>query len=586
MSKIKWPALLALLLVLSLALAACTGPSGTTEVQATEEPAAEEPAVEEPAVEEPAAEEPAAEEPVAEEGDRQIATFIWTQEFDTLSPLYTSMWFSTITYSLWNTWAWNFDENLEPIPVLVTEIPSAENGGISEDGRTLTFRLRDDIVWSDGEPITADDFIFTYEMNVAPGNTVSSTYPYDQVESIEAPDAQTIVVTFTEPFAPWLATLWHSILPAHVLRPVFEADGTLDEAEWNLAPTVGAGPYRFEEWESGSYARFVKNENWFGPEPAIDEIFFRFVPDDASQVAALQNGEGDVGTFIAYSDVPTLQDAGVNIMTVPSGYYEGWFFFLGDDTIPGHPAMQDERVRQAIAMALDRETLNQDLLLGLTRPVASMWAGTPYESPDIEMWPYDPAAANALLDEAGWVDSNGDGTRDKDGEELVLVHGTTTREIRQDAQAVAQQQLAEIGVGLELQSFDSNVFFASYAEDGPAYNGELDLMQWSDGPFFPDPDHYYWLCSEIPTDDAPDGANAQRICDEELDALFQLQATQTNTDERIATFHQISQLMHDKVYWLGLWDDPDVWAISGRLGNVKMSGPTAFYNIHEWTLSD
>ncbi|MBP6786945.1 MAG: peptide ABC transporter substrate-binding protein [Candidatus Promineofilum sp.] len=581
MPKIKWPALLALLLAMSLVLAACTGPSGTTETQATEEPAAEE-----PAVEEPVAEEPVAEEPAAEEGDRQIATFIWTQEFDTLSPLYTSMWFSTITYSLWNTWAWNFDENLEPIPVLVTEIPSAENGGISEDGRTLTFRLRDDIVWSDGEPITADDFIFTYEMNVAPGNTVSSTYPYDQVETIETPDAQTVVVTFTEPFAPWLATLWHSILPAHVLRPVFEADGTLDEAEWNLAPTVSVGPYRFEEWESGSYARFVKNENWWGPEPEIDEIFFRFVPDDASQVAALQNGEGDVGTFIAYSDVPTLQDAGVNIMTVPSGYYEGIFFFLGDDTIPGHPALQDERVRQAIAMALDRETLNQDLLLGLTHPVATLWAGTPYESPDIEMWPYDPAAANALLDEAGWVDSNGDGTRDKDGEELVLVHGTTTREIRQDAQAVAQQQLAEIGIGLELQSFDSNVFFASYAEDGPSYNGELDLMQWSDGPFFPDPDHYYWLCSEIPTDEAPDGANAQRICDEELDSLFQLQATQTNTEERIATFHQISKLMHDKVYWLGLWDDPDVWALSGRLGNVKMSGPTAFYNIAEWTLSE
>ena len=160
--------------------------------------------------------------------------------------------------------------------------------------------------------------------------------------------------------------LWHSILPAHVLRPVFEADGTLDEAEWNLAPTVGAGPYRFEEWESGSYARFVLNENWWGPVPEIDEIFFRFVPDDASQVAALQNGEGDVGTFIAYSDVPTLQDAGVNIMTVPSGYYEGIFLFLGDETIPGHPALQDERVRQAIAMALDRETLNQDLLLGLT----------------------------------------------------------------------------------------------------------------------------------------------------------------------------------------------------------------------------
>ena len=113
--------------------------------------------------------------------------------------------------------------------------------------------------------------------------------------------------------------------------------------------------------------------------------------------------------------------------------------FLGDEAVPGHPALQDVRVRQAIAMALDRETLNQDLLLGLTTPVESLWAGTPYESPNITPWPYDPAAANALLDEAGWVDSNSDGTRDKDGEELILVHGTTTREIRQDAQAVAQQ---------------------------------------------------------------------------------------------------------------------------------------------------
>lgn len=589
MPKLKRSALPALVLIIGLFLAACTAPSGTTETQPTTAPSAEQPTAEEPAAdmptEEPAAAEPTAAPAAAEEGDRQIATFIWTQEFDTLSPLYTSMWFSTITYSLWNVWAWNYDENLEPVPVLVTEIPSADNGGISEDGRTLTFHLRDDIVWSDGEPITSDDFLFTYEMNVDPGNTVSSTYPYDQVETIEAPDERTVVVTFAEPFAPWLATLWHSILPAHVLRPVFEQEGTLDEAEWNLAPTVGAGPYRFEEWESGSYARFVKNENWWGPEPIIDEIFFRFVPDDASQVAALQNGEGDVGTFIAYSDVPTLQDAGVNIRTVPSGYYEGWFMFLGDDLVPGHPALQDVRVRQAIAMALDRETLNQDLLLGLTHPVETIWAGTPYESPDIVPWPYDPDAANALLDEAGWVDSNGDGTRDKDGQELVLVHGTTTREIRQDSQAVAQQQLAAIGIGLELQSYDSNVFFASYAEDGPAYTGELDIMQWSDGPFFPDPDHYYWLCSEIPTDEAPDGANAQRICDEELDSLFQLQATQTNTEERIATFHQISQLMHDQVYWLGLWDDPDVWALSGRLQNVKMSGPTPFYNVTEWTMS-
>ncbi len=600
MRKLSWPALLALLLVLSLALAACTA-GGQTTAQPTAEGAVDEPALEEPAAEEEPvateeapAEEPApteeapAEEPAAEEsGERKIATFIWTQEFDTLSPMYTGMWFVTTTYQLWNVWAWHFDGENNPVPVLVTEIPTADNGGISEDGRTITFTLRDDIVWSDGTPVTADDFVFTYEMNVDPANTVGSTYPYDQIESIDAPDPQTVVVTFAEPFAPWLATLWHSILPAHVLRPVFDEAGTLDEAEWNLAPTVGVGPYRFEEWESGSFARFVRNENWHGTPPNIDEIFFRFVPDDASQVAALQNGEGDLGTFIAYSDVPTLQDAGIGIVTQPSGYNEGWFLFLGDEQIPGHPAMQDVRVRQAIAMALDRETLNQDLLLGLTQPPETVWDSLPaYVSPDITPWPYDPAAASALLDEAGWVDSNGDGTRDKDGEELILVHGTTTREIRQDAQAVAQQQLAEVGIGLELQSFDSSIFFASYAEGGPPYTGELDIAQWSDAPFFPDPDHYYWLCDQIPTDEAPDGGNFQRVCDEELDALFQAQTTQTNIEERQATFHEISRIMHDQVYWLGMWEDPDVWAVSPRLQNVTFSGATPLYSITEWDIAE
>jgi peptide/nickel transport system substrate-binding protein len=595
-----------LLLILFMLLAACGG--GTQEPATTEEEPAtteEEPATteEEPATteEEPATTEeetvteeaeeaapteaPAEEEAAAEEteGERKIASFIFTQEFDTLSPLYTGMWFSGITAQIWNAWAWNFDSEGNPVPVLVTEIPSVENGGISEDGRTLTFKLRDDITWSDGTPITADDFVFTYEMIVDPNNIVSSTYPYDQIESMEAADEHTVVVTFAEPFAPWLATLWHGILPAHVLRPVYEADGTLDNADWNLAPTVGAGPYVFAEWESGSYARFVRNENYYGTPPNIDELFIRFVPDDASQTAALVAGEADLGTFIAYSDVPTLQDAGLEIITQPSGYNEGWFFYLDPEN--GHPALQDVRVRQAIAMAFDRATLNQDLLLGLTQPAATLWDNTPYVDPTIEPWPYDPEQANALLDEAGWVDSNGDGTRDKDGVELVLVHGTTIREIRQDAQAVAQQQLAEVGIGLDIQSFDASVLFGSYGDGGPAATGELDIFEWSDAPDFPDPNKAYWLCSEIPTDEYPDGSNWQKLCDEELDSLFQLQATQTNFEERQQTFYEITRFMFDNVIWLGLWEDPDVWAISDRLENVTFSGATPFYSIAEWDLS-
>jgi peptide/nickel transport system substrate-binding protein len=513
--------------------------------------------------------------------EKKVATFIWTQEFDNLNPMYTGMWFSTISQQIWNCDPWDWDDTDSPHPVLVAELPSLENGGISEDGKTITLKLRDDIVWSDGEPITSDDFVFTHAMFTDPANAVNSTYPYDQFTSIEAPDERTVVITFDEPFVPWMASIFVEILPAHVLRPVFEAEGSLDEAEWNYAPTVGCGPYVFTEWETGSFASFVRNENYYNEPAKIDEIFIRFVPDDASQVAALRTGEGDLGTFISYSDIPTLEEAGVEIAAVASGYNEGWYIYFGEEA---HPALADKNVRQAIAMCYDRFSLVDDLLLGLTDVAASFWHKTPWAAPGLEPLPYDPEQANALLDEAGWVDSNGDGVRDKDGEELVLVHGTTTREIRADQQAVAQQQLAECGIQLDITGYASDVFFTTYGEGAPCSTGQLDICEWSASPAYPDPDSSRWLCSEIPSDEFPDGVNDQHLCDEKLDELFQLQATQVDFAERQATFHEISNYMADNVYWLGIWYDPDVWAVSGRLENVKISGATPFFSVAEWDL--
>lgn len=514
---------------------------------------------------------------------RKVATFIWTQEFDTLNPLYTNMWFSAITQQLWNCWAWDFDDQNNPHPVLVKEMPSVENGGISPDGKVITLKLRDDVVWSDGTPITANDFVFTYEMVMNPNNTVATTSPYDKLEKVEAPDTWTVVMTFKEPFAAWQATLWNGLLPVHILRPIFEAEGTIDNAEWNLAPTVGCGPFVFQEWESGSFARFVANDKYWLGRPKIDEIFIRFVPDDASQVAALKAGDGDLGTFIAYSDIPALEEAGVKMVKVFSGYNEGWYFYLHPEK--RHPAMQDVLVRQAIALAFDRFSLCEDLLLGLTKPPATYWANTPWQDPTLEPWPYDPERARQLLDEAGWKDTNGDGVRDKDGVELVLTLGTTTREIRRDTQAVAQQQLAQVGIKLELANAEPDIFFASYGAGGPCATGQFDIFEYSTVTSYPDPDTADWLCREIPSDENPAGSNWQSVCDEELDGLFQLQATQVNPDERQQTFHKISRIVYEKVYWLGLWEDPDIWAVGARLQNVRLSGATPFFNIIEWDIS-
>jgi peptide/nickel transport system substrate-binding protein len=566
--------LFSLAVLASLVLAACGGQPAT----ATEPPASAPTEAPASPTEVPAA---TATEATAE---KKVATFIWTQEFTTLSPLYSTGWFTSITRQFWNCYAWLYDDKNVAYPSLVTELPSADNGGISEDGLTITMKLRDDINWSDGEPITSEDFRFTWAMTVDPKNTVSSTYPYDLITDIETPDAQTVVMKFDAPFAPW-QTLWYGIVPAHILQPVYDADGTLDNAEWNNNPAVGCGAYNFAEWESGSFARFVRNDNFYDEPAKIDELFIRFVPDDTAQTNALVAGEADLGLFVPYSETPKLKEAGIEIMVEPSGYNEGIYFQVSEEH--SHPAMLDVNVRKAIAMALNRDGFNQDVNLGVVKTPASFWDALPYyNDPAPEPYPYDPEGAKALLDAAGWVDSNGDGTRDKDGVEFVIQHGTTTREVRQEFQAVAQQQLAEVGIKLEISNYDSDIFFGTYADNAPVYTGELDLQEWSDAPSgFPDPDIYYWLCSEIPSAENPSGSNSFYLCDEELDQLIQLQATQLDPAERQETISQINQIFYDKVYWLGLWQDPDVWAVGQRLSGVKFSGVTPFYNITEWDIT-
>jgi len=569
--RIAWISI-SVLVLLSMVLSGCQPGSKTVVVTEAQGPAVE----------------PTAKPTEAPPAEKKVVTFIWTQEFDTLNTLYTNMWFVTALYPIYECQAWWFDDKNEPLPNLVKEIPSLENGGISEDGRTITLKLRDDIVWSDGTPITSADFKFTFDMTMADSNAVSSRSPFDLVESLQTPDERTVAVTFKELYAPWLSRLFagqsgQAIIPEHILKPVFDSAGTLDTAEWSKKPTVGCGPFVFEEWQSGSFARFVANDKYWLGRPKVDELFFRFVPDDASMIAALVAGDGDVGTFFAYSDLPQLEAAGLKILNSFSGYNEGWYFNQHPEK--GNPAMRDVKVRQAIALAFNREKLVKDLLLGRTGVPATDWDNSPWVEPSLTPWPYDPERAKKLLEEAGWVDSNGDGTRDKDGVELVLKYGTTNREVRQDTQAVAQQDLAQVGIKLDLQSFDSDTFFASYSENGPSANFSLDIIEYSDSPDFPDPNAVVWLCSEIPSDENPAGVSPTGLCDQELDSLFQKQSKQVDFTERQQTMYQITKRLYEQVFWLGLWDDPDLFGFSNRLQNVKISGATPFFNVSEWTLT-
>ncbi|MBM2847434.1 MAG: putative Extracellular solute-binding protein family 5 [Anaerolineales bacterium] len=572
MKKRLWLAL-SLFVIGALMLAACQ-PAATTEAPKPTEP---------PKPTSAAATEPPKPTEVPEPTFSGTVTITFVQEPDNLNPLYTTMFFSGITRDFWLKALWSFDENNQPVPELAAEIPTASNGGVSADGKTLTIKLRDDVTWSDGTPLTADDFVFTYQMIMSEKNVAQTRYPYeDYVESVEAQDAHTVVVKFKEPFAAWLTNIFsgspaagQGVLPKHILQPVFDQDGTLDNAAWNRAPTVGIGPFVFKEWESGSHLIFTANPKWIRP-PKVEQIFVRIVPDDAAQEAAILAGDTDVGVFLSSDQIEKLEaDGKVDVVAVASGYDEGWFLNVNPET--AHPAMLDVNVRKAVALATDRFTIVKDLLVEEVNPVSvTFWDGTaPYGDPSLKPYPYDPEQAKQLLDQAGWTDTNGDGTRDKDGVELKLRYITNQRQLRVDMQAVVQQQWAAVGIAAELVNYSSDVYWNGYNDGGPQAQGLYDIAQYSSVGSFPDPEiSNNWLCSQISSADNPDGANWQGYCNPQMDELLKKQATTLDRDERIRLYYQIEKLMYDEVIYVGIWKDPD-----------QLSGATPFWNAGEWSVS-
>jgi peptide/nickel transport system substrate-binding protein len=518
-------------------------------------------------------------------------TITFTEEPDNLNPMYTSMSFSGYLRPFYLVPAWTFDENAEPVPVLATEIPSAKNGGLSADGKTVTIKLRDDVTWSDGEKLTADDFVFTYNMIMSDKNTPLGRYPYDKyVSSVVAKDPTTVVVSFSEPFAAWLTSLFYYVLPKHILQPVFDKDGTLDKADWNRNPTVSLGPFTFDEWIAADHISFKANPSWIIP-PKIEQVFVRIVPDDAAQEAAIIAGDTDFGAFLSSDQIQKLEAGGtVKVATVASGYNEAWFLNVNPKT--AHPAMLDVNVRKAIALATDRFTIVKNLLVESINPVnVTFWDTTlPYDNiGKLQPYPYDPEQAKQLLDAAGWKVGS-DGIREKviDGKtvKLKLRYATTTRELRKNVQAVVAQQWKLVGIDADLTNYSSDVFWNGFNDGGPMALGDYDIAEYSSvGNSFPDPDTNVFMCDQIASAEKPDGSNDQGYCNPKLDELFKQEATTLDPTARLDIFKQIQQIMYDDVIYVGMWKDPDLWSVNNRVQNVKFSGVYPFWNVTDWVVS-
>jgi peptide/nickel transport system substrate-binding protein len=564
-------------------LTACGGAAPATQPPAaTEAPAA----TGAPATEAPAATQPPASSP------KGTVTITFVQEPDNLNPLYTTMSFSQYLRPFYLVPVWTFDENAQPVPMLAAEIPSLDNGGLSADGKTITIKLRDDVKWSDGEPLTADDFVFTYQMIMSDKNTPIGRYPYDKyVSSVEAKDPTTVVVTFSEPFAAWLTSIFNYVLPKHVLQPVFDQDGTIDTAEWNRNPTVSLGPFVLSEWETGGHLAFKANPTWIYP-PKVEQVFVRIVPDDAAQEAAILAGDTDIGAFLSSDQIEKLEAGGkVKVVPVTSGYNEAWFLNVNKAT--ARPFMLDVNVRKAIALATDRFTIVKNLLVDTINPVnVTYWDMTPpYQTDTLKPYPYDPEQAKQLLDAAGWKDSDGDGIRDKmiDGKkvDLIVRYITNQRELRKSVQAVVEQQWKLVGIGAELVNYSSDVFWNGFNDGGPQAQGLYDVAEYSSVQnAYPDPDASSgWTCDQIASADKPDGANWQGYCNSQIDDLMAKQAVTLDPTARKELYNQIEQILYEDYVYIGMWKDPDLWSVNTRLKNVKFSGVYPFWNVSDWEVA-
>jgi peptide/nickel transport system substrate-binding protein len=539
---------------------------------------------------------------VAQDDAPNVLQVAVSTETDNLNPWLTGLGPSHTNIYLYLRGPWTFNDSGEIVPVLVEELPIDVEGGVTvnENGQSVVrFTLADWAVWSDGTPMTADDFVFPYEVFTDGLTPFVQDIFTDVVESVTVGDSdKEVVVTYISTQPDWYAAgFWP--LPAHVLRPLYEeakaAGVGLDTLDWNRAPTVGNGPFVFSEWVSGSYLRFARNDNFVTP-PWFDEVVVSFYPDQTVVRALLQNGQADLSTFGQPSDVFDFQDdPNFVISSLPAGTLESWYLNLGEN---GNPALKDIRVRQALVMALDRQLMVDELLGGVTTIPTSFWYGTPWhDEAAAELWPdFDPEGAVALLAEAGWVDNDGDGICEangvegiEDGTPLVLTHTTTSATLRMDAQVLAQDILADSCIGLELLTVEPTLMLATLDNGGAQRSGASDIYHFAvlaartsiNAP-------NYWACDGIPTPEEPANLNLAHACWEDIDAMWETLGTETDPEVAQATASAIQSFMAENIHWIGMWDRPSLAVYTSQLENVHLVPDDIspfrglFWQVYEW----
>jgi peptide/nickel transport system substrate-binding protein len=496
-----------------------------------------------------------------------------------------------------------FNQQGELIPFLAAAIPSRDNGGVAADGRSVIWKLKPNLKWSDGQPFTAADVVFTYQFISNPKTGATSAGSYEAIAKVEALDPQTVKISFKEPTAAWFLPFVGSegmILPKHIYQDFVGEKARQDPA--NLLP-IGTGPYRVTTFKPGDVVLYEVNPQFRDKDKlGFTQVELKGGGDATSAArAVLQTGDADFAFNLQVENniLQSLQKSGRGKVVADLGTLSERILFNFSDPdatrtngdrasvkFP-HPFLQDPLVRKAIALGIDRDLIAKQLY-GVTGQATTNVLLLPPEfaSPNTR-FEFNPSQAQKLLDQAGWKDSNGNGIRDKNGIEMQIVFQTSVNPLRQKTQQVIKQTLQQLGIGVELKSIDPSVLFSS----DPANPDTLerfyaDLAMFTTGNSNPDPTQYMqtFTCDAIPqASNHWTGDNFGRYCNPNYDKLWRSVLTELNPSKRQQLFIAMNDLLINDYALVPLVHRADVVGVSQGLTGVALTPwDRNTWNIQDW----
>jgi peptide/nickel transport system substrate-binding protein len=445
----------------------------------------------------------------------------------------------------------------------------AESYETSEDGLTWTFKLHTGVTFSNGDPFTSADVKYTYEYFMNPDNATVSGVDFESIEAVETPDEATAVVKLKGPNPAFLA----KIATMHILPSKYHAE--VGEDTYKGSP-IGTGAFKLKEWRPAEYTELEANETHFRGRPYLDGIRMNVVPEASVRATALETGDADVSAW------PLVTEDNLRLIEDPTFTY-----FKTSSLAVNHfplnntvPQLSDKRVRKAMVHAIDRQKVIDDIFSGTATlatgnisPALADWY-----NPNVTLYPYDVAAANALLDEAGWA-MGGDGVREKDGEKLSFVCTVISGDqARRPEAEVVQQYLAEVGIDMQIEEAP-----VSGILDG-LRSGDMQasLFNWTYGGDNADPDASQTLATG-------GGNNFNSFSNARVDELLAAGLVEVDPAARKAIYDEIQTIIADEVPFIPMmfWDIYTIFntRVKGLPTEVLASDPV-FFTAREWWIEE